>query len=279
MFACHSGRASRSARRIKRRDHAHHQRARAAHAGRARQIAGEHHVGADGAARKIPQEPSRDDLDVVAPALAGGDGCATAGSAAARRCVHRRPRPAPSSRRRAATAKPFGSRADERPPACVVRVLAEDFEAAGNPPDVIRGGARRPVEAGEDALEQRRLWRMLGRIETALDERRRERPPRHGRGTMSRQARRDVRRIRASGEIENGPARGHRAERNAALDRETDGFRQFELAADRLGHVATGIEDAFVETPAVHADRRRPGRSRRRHAPAFPRCAAGIRRR
>src|SRR6476620_10960880 len=129
MLACHSGRASRSARRI-----------------------------------NAATMPTISALELLMPD-ARGRSLANTTSAPRDREAFRQP-------------------ADERPPACIVRVLAEDLESAGNPPDVIRGGTRRLVEAGEDALEQRRLWRMLGRIETACDERRRERPPRHGCGTM-----------------------------------------------------------------------------------------------
>src|SRR3954447_12330386 len=161
---------------------ADHQRARAAHSGRARQVAREHDVGAQRGVLKISREPPDDDTDVVPPA--------------GKRFVERRP-----ERHGLAVARvddiddpvvtfprgdreTAGNRGDQGPAARVVRVLAEHFESPRHPPGANRRrhGLLEGRMLPEDLLEQSHLAVVLGGLQPALDQRVGQRCACHGRG-------------------------------------------------------------------------------------------------
>src|SRR5271157_871281 len=60
--------------------------------------------------------------------------------------------------------------------------------------------------------------------------------------------------VTAAGEIENATVADLHFQLHAVLDRQLHGQRQLVFAAWRERNIAAGREDAWSETPAIHAD-------------------------
>ena len=233
-----------------------HERARAAQAGGARQVAGDRDVGAEIAAGKVEEEAVRDDVHVALQAAVvrrrrlrriDFDHLAVEDVADAHDAV------GALARRERDAARHGG---EQRMAAGVVGVLAEDLDPARReaPPVAARRRGSAPRCFSSSAKSAARDAASAG-VMPSDSKCARDRV--HGRG--SRPTSRALtsatsdRRDRSS----TAPGRAARRGRRTPLAiASADRFRQFVFAARRQRHIAARVEDALVESPHVHADER-----------------------
>ncbi len=149
-------------------------------------------------------------------------------------------------------------RGQQRVPAGVVGVLAEDLDAAWCETAPLRRAFEDRLRPLFELAEQLRARRGVGGCHAQRFEMRRDRIHSRTSTPVSRSLTRatSLRRDRSS----TAPRASKGAEPDAALDSQSDRFGQLILAAFRQRHIAAGIEDAVIESPDVHADQgSRPG--------------------